>query len=248
MASSNGPLRVRLEWVASAIVRPAGPMAEKCRESTPSSPCCEGNGGRGAGYASATREREWARRTDRTALAAGPVAAASPAARGPRGKPSTRSSPRRSETGRTRSSRCAFPRGSARGRGRRRRARTSRRWRACSRACPFSSRPTSRPADILRRPQGRPASPTTAPERNAPAVQRLVDAGAIVLGSTNMDELALYITGNNAAYGPIRNPHAPDRIAGGSSGGNGAALAAGSRPVRARYTDTGGSVRIPGRR
>jgi mandelamide amidase len=55
-------------------------------------------------------------------------------------------------------------------------------------------------------------------ERNAPAVQRLVDAGAIVLGTTNMDELALYITGNNAAYGPIRNPHAPDRIAGAAAG------------------------------
>jgi indoleacetamide hydrolase len=82
------------------------------------------------------------------------------------------------------------------------------------------------------------------PVRNAPAVQRLVDAGAIVLGTTNMDELALHVTGNNAAYGPIRNPRALDRIAGGSSGGNGAALAAGLAPL-ALGTDTGGSVRIP---
>ncbi|MGQ0545612.1 MAG: amidase family protein, partial [Betaproteobacteria bacterium] len=82
------------------------------------------------------------------------------------------------------------------------------------------------------------------PKANAPVVERLVRAGAIVLGKTNMHELAFGITSNNAAFGPVRNPYDPSRIAGGSSGGSGAAIAARMAPA-GLGTDTGGSVRIP---
>ena len=82
------------------------------------------------------------------------------------------------------------------------------------------------------------------PARNAPVLQRLIDAGAYVMGKLNMHELAFGITSNNGAFGPARNPHDPSRIPGGSSGGSGAAVAARMAPV-AMGTDTGGSVRIP---
>ena len=75
-------------------------------------------------------------------------------------------------------------------------------------------------------------------------MQRLLDAGALLAGKTNMHELAFGITSNNAAFGAVRNPYDPKRIAGGSSGGTAAAIAAGV--VEAGLgTDTGGSVRIP---
>ncbi|NRO98155.1 indoleacetamide hydrolase [Paraburkholderia sp. NMBU_R16] len=80
----------------------------------------------------------------------------------------------------------------------------------------------------------------------APTVTRLVDAGAIVLGKTNMHELAVGITSTNfsAHAGPVRNPYDRAKIPGGSSGGTAAALAA--RIVAAGLgTDTGGSTRIP---
>lgn len=80
--------------------------------------------------------------------------------------------------------------------------------------------------------------------RNAAVVERLTRAGAFVTGKNNMHELAFGITTNNMAYGPTRNPHDPDRIAGGSSGGTAAAVAAGAAPI-GLGTDTGGSVRIP---
>ena len=82
------------------------------------------------------------------------------------------------------------------------------------------------------------------PARNAPVLQRLIDEGAYVMGKLNMHELAFGITSNNGAFGPVRNPHDPERIPGGSSGGSGAAVAARMAPV-AMGTDTGGSVRIP---
>jgi indoleacetamide hydrolase len=82
------------------------------------------------------------------------------------------------------------------------------------------------------------------PQRSCTAVQRLLDAGAMVLGKANMHELSFGITSNNAAYGPVRNPYASDHIAGGSSGGTAAAIAA--RVVPAGLgSDTGGSLRIP---
>lgn len=82
------------------------------------------------------------------------------------------------------------------------------------------------------------------PRGNAPVVQRLLDAGAIVLGKTNMHEMAFGITTNNAAFGPARNPYDPSRIPGGSSGGTGVAVAARIAPGGIG-SDTGGSVRIP---
>ena len=82
------------------------------------------------------------------------------------------------------------------------------------------------------------------PERNAPVLQRLIDAGAYAMGKLNMHELAYGITSNNGAFGAVRNPYDPARIPGGSSGGSAAAVAARMAPV-AMGTDTGGSVRIP---
>ena len=80
--------------------------------------------------------------------------------------------------------------------------------------------------------------------RDAAAVARLRRAGAEIVGKTNLHELAYGITSNNAAFGPVRNPHDLRCFAGGSSGGTAAAIAAGL--VRAGLgTDTGGSSRIP---
>ncbi len=83
------------------------------------------------------------------------------------------------------------------------------------------------------------------PAFDATAVERLVRAGAIVLGKTNCDEFAMGSSNENSAYGPVRNPVAPDRVPGGSSGGSAAAVAAGLA-VAALGTDTGGSIRQPG--
>jgi len=82
------------------------------------------------------------------------------------------------------------------------------------------------------------------PSEDAQVVADLRTAGAYVYGKLNMHELSYGITSNNQAYGPVRNPHGPDYIPGGSSGGAGAAVAACLVPV-AVGTDTGGSVRIP---
>lgn len=91
---------------------------------------------------------------------------------------------------------------------------------------------------------GTPGLVANQPAADAPVVRALLDAGAIVFGKTNMHELAFGITSNNAAFGPVRNPFDLTRIPGGSSGGNGAALASCIAPV-GLGTDTGGSVRIP---
>jgi indoleacetamide hydrolase len=84
------------------------------------------------------------------------------------------------------------------------------------------------------------------PARHAPSVQRLVDAGAILLGKANMHELAFGITSTNLSpsAGPVRNPYDPALIPGGSSGGTAAAIAARIVPA-GLGTDTGGSTRIP---
>lgn len=75
-------------------------------------------------------------------------------------------------------------------------------------------------------------------------VGRLRMAGAVLLGKTALHEWAFGVSTNNPHFGPTRNPHDPTRIPGGSSGGSGAALAAGLA-VLALGTDTGGSIRIP---
>jgi mandelamide amidase len=91
---------------------------------------------------------------------------------------------------------------------------------------------------------GTPGLRSNRPKRDAAVLQKLRGAGAIVLAKCNMHELAFGITSNNAAFGAVRNPYAPDRIPGGSSGGTGAAVAARLAPG-GLGTDTGGSVRIP---
>ena len=91
---------------------------------------------------------------------------------------------------------------------------------------------------------GTPALKDFRPKANAPVVARLVKAGAIVIGKTNMHELAFGITSNNGEFGPVRNVYDHSRIAGGSSGGTASAIAAHLAPA-GLGSDTGGSVRIP---
>ncbi len=82
------------------------------------------------------------------------------------------------------------------------------------------------------------------PSRTAPAVAALEAEGAVVVAKANADEFAWGVAGQNPHYGDVANPVRPGRIAGGSSGGNAAALAADLVPL-ALGTDTGGSVRMP---
>ena len=82
------------------------------------------------------------------------------------------------------------------------------------------------------------------PEQDCPVAKRLRDAGTILLGKLNTHEYAYGVTTNNPHYGPTRNPWNLEHIPGGSSGGSGAAIAAGLATATLG-TDTGGSIRMP---
>ncbi|MGF6408484.1 AtzE family amidohydrolase [Paraburkholderia sp. MM5482-R2] len=80
--------------------------------------------------------------------------------------------------------------------------------------------------------------------RDAPLIERLTQAGAVLVGTLNMDEHAYGFTTENTHFGACVNPHDPSRLAGGSSGGSAAAVASGLVPL-ALGSDTNGSIRVP---
>jgi indoleacetamide hydrolase len=82
------------------------------------------------------------------------------------------------------------------------------------------------------------------PREDADAVRAIKDAGALVLGKNNLVEMSYGLTGHNARYGQVKNPHSRDRVSGGSSSGSAASVAAGIVPA-SLGGDTIGSIRVP---
>ncbi len=95
--------------------------------------------------------------------------------------------------------------------------------------------PTTAGSDFLR---------DRVPQRDAFVTRKLYDAGAVLVGKLNLHEFAMSTTSINPYYGPVGNPWDPARVAGGSSGGSAAAVAAGSA-LATLGSDTGGSIRLP---
>jgi mandelamide amidase len=82
------------------------------------------------------------------------------------------------------------------------------------------------------------------PQEDAAAVRAIEDAGAVILGKNNLVEMSYGLTGHNARFGQVKNPHARDRVSGGSSSGSAASVAAGIVPA-SLGGDTVGSIRVP---
>jgi len=99
-------------------------------------------------------------------------------------------------------------------------------------------------ADEITLAGGRVNASNPAARRDARLVQRMREAGAVLVGALNMDEHAYGFTTENSHYGACRNPHDISRIAGGSSGGSAAAVAGGLVPLTLG-SDTNGSIRVP---
>lgn len=91
---------------------------------------------------------------------------------------------------------------------------------------------------------GSPRAYSKKAEKTAPVLQGLIDRGAIPIGKTNMNEWAVGLTGENAHFGNVPNPHLPGCLSGGSSSGSARAVAMGIVPM-ALGSDTGGSIRMP---
>ena len=91
---------------------------------------------------------------------------------------------------------------------------------------------------------GSPKAYSERPKKSASVLQGLIDRGAIPIGKTNMNEWAVGLTGENAHFGNVQNPHLSGCLSGGSSSGSARAVAMGIVPV-ALGSDTGGSIRMP---